>query len=316
MNIEIITAAVITFALSVAIAPFAIKYLISIKFGQSIREIGPSWHEKKSGTPTMGGFIFIISLVVAGMLFLRDVPSVICLVTALGFGVVGFVDDYIKVVKKRNLGLSSKAKFLHQIAVTVFFLGAEQMLIGVDSSVKIPFGSTVDMGILYFFFAAFVMLGCVNSVNLTDGIDGLATSISTVVLAFFGVMAYIYGEGEIAVLCFAAVGGCVAFFLFNKNPAKVFMGDTGSLFLGGLISAVALMLGQPFMLIIAGIVFFLETLSVILQVAYFKVTGGKRLFKMSPVHHHFEMCGWNENKIDIVFGTVTLVMCVLAYFGI
>ena len=311
-----ITAFIITLALSIAIAPFVIKYLISIKFGQSIREIGPEWHEKKSGTPTMGGFIFIIPLIVTGILLLRGVEAVICLITAIGFGAVGFIDDYIKVVKKRNLGLSSKAKFLLQIAVTVFFLAAQHELLVVDGSVKIPFGSMLNMGWFYFLFAAFVMLGAVNSVNLTDGIDGLAASVSTVVLVFFGIMAVVYGNTDVASLCFAAVGGCVAFFMFNKNPAKVFMGDTGSLFLGGLISAVALILGQPFMLIMAGIVFFIETLSVILQVTYFKATGGKRLFKMSPIHHHFEMCGWNENKIDIVFGVVTLVMCVIAYFGI
>ena len=310
-----VTALIIAFALSVAIAPFTIKYLISIKFGQSIREIGPKWHLKKSGTPTMGGFIFIIPVIAASLLLLRDASAIICLVTAAGFGAVGFIDDYIKVVKKRNLGLSSKHKFLLQIVVTVFFLVARWFYLDAGCNIGIPYGGTFDLGIIYYFFAAFVMLGCVNSVNLTDGIDGLATSVSLIVLSFFGVMAYVYGEFQICALCFAGVGGCSAFFMFNKNPAKVFMGDTGSLFLGGLVSAVSLMLGQPFMLIIAGIVFFVETLSVILQVAYFKKTG-KRLFKMSPIHHHFEMCGWNEKKIDTVFCLVTLVMCVIAYFGI
>ena len=310
-----VTALIITFALGVAVAPFAIKYLISIKFGQSIREIGPKWHLKKSGTPTMGGFIFIIPIIIAGLLLIRDASAVICIVTAVGFGAVGFIDDYIKVVKKRNLGLSSKQKFLLQIVVTVFFLAASRYYLGTGCEIGIPFGSTVDIGFLYYLFTAFVMLGCVNSVNLTDGIDGLATGISAIVLAFFGVMAYAYGEYQICAVCFSAVGGCAAFFLFNKNPARVFMGDTGSLFLGGLISAVAVMLGQPIMLVIAGIVFFVETLSVILQVAYFKKTG-KRLFKMSPIHHHFEMCGWNEKKIDAVFACVTAIMCIIAYFGI
>ena len=310
-----ITAFIIAFGLSLAIAPFTIRYLASLKFGQSIREIGPKWHLKKSGTPTMGGFIFIIPLIITSLLLIRDASSIICVITALAFGGVGFIDDFIKVVKKRNLGLSSKHKFILQFAVTVFFIAATAFYLETGTSFKIPFFGSVDIGIVYYFFAAFVMLGCVNSVNLTDGIDGLATSISTIVLVFFGIMAVIYAEYHIAAVCFAAVGGLVAFFMFNKNPAKVFMGDTGSLFLGGLISAVALVLGQPIMLVIAGLVFFVETLSVILQVAYFKRTG-KRLFKMSPIHHHFEMSGWNENKIDLVFSGITLIMCIIAYFGI
>lgn len=310
-----ITAFIIAFALSVAIAPFTIKYLASLKFGQSIREIGPKWHLKKSGTPTMGGFIFIIPLVITSLLLIRDVTAVICIITALAFGAVGFIDDYIKVVKKRNLGLSSKQKFILQVAVTVFFIVATVFYLDTGCSIRIPFGGELNLGIVYYFFAAFVMLGCVNSVNLTDGIDGLATSVSAIVLAFFGIMATVYTEYHVAALCFAAVGGCIGFFLFNKNPARVFMGDTGSLFLGGLISAVALILRQPLVLVIAGLVFFIETLSVILQVAFFKKTG-KRLFKMSPIHHHFEMSGWNENKIDAVFAGVTAVMCIIAYFGI
>ncbi len=310
-----VTAFIITFALSVAIAPFAIKYLISLKFGQSIREIGPKWHLKKSGTPTMGGFIFILPLIVAAILLIREASAIICVITALGFGAVGFLDDYIKVVKKRNLGLSSKHKFLLQIVVTVFFIAATSFYLGNSTEILIPFGTTANLGILYYLFIAFVMLGCVNSVNLTDGVDGLATCISAIVISFFGVTAFLYGELQVSAVCFASVGGCLAFLIYNKNPAKVFMGDTGSLFLGGLISSVAIILGQPIMLVIAGIVFFAETLSVILQVAYFKRTG-KRLFKMSPIHHHFEMCGWKEKKIDAVFSAVTAVMCIIAYFGI
>ena len=303
------------FVFAVAIAPFAIKYLISIKFGQSIREIGPSWHKKKSGTPTMGGFIFIIPIIVLSCFLLRDARSIICLLSAVGFCAVGFIDDYIKVVKKRNLGLTSKQKFLLQIAVTVFFIAASAFYLGGETKILIPFGGNMDLYYFYYPFAAFVMLGCVNSVNLTDGIDGLASSVSIVVLCFLGIAATVYSQIGLSVLCFTVVGAVFAFFLFNKNPARVFMGDTGSLFLGGIISSVALALGQPIILIICGLVFFCETLSVILQVAYFKKTG-KRLFRMSPIHHHFEMCGWKENKIDLVFVTVTLIMCVVAYFGL
>lgn len=306
---------VAAFLLAVVIAPAAIKYLISIKFGQSIREIGPSWHKKKSGTPTMGGFIFIIPIVAVSCFLLRDARSIICLVAALGFGAVGFVDDYIKVVKKRNLGLTSKQKFLMQAAVTVFFIAADCFYIGSPTEIFIPFGGSVNLSYFYYPFAAFVMLGCVNSVNLTDGIDGLASSVSIVVMSFFAVASAVYGQSGIGTLMFTAVGAVFGFFFYNKNPARVFMGDTGSLFLGGLISAAALLLRQPIILVICGIVFFCETLSVILQVAYFKKTG-KRLFKMSPIHHHFEMCGWKENKIDLVFAAVTAAACVVSYFGL
>lgn len=303
------------FLIAVLIAPVAIKYLISIKFGQSIREIGPSWHKKKSGTPTMGGFIFIIPIVIVSCFLLRDARSIICVIAALGFGAVGFVDDYIKVVKKRNLGLTSKQKFLMQAAVTVFFIAADCFYIGNPTEILIPFGGSVNLSYFYYPFAAFVMLGCVNSVNLTDGIDGLASSVSIVVMSFFAIAAAVYGQSGMAVLMFTAVGAVFGFFLFNKNPARVFMGDTGSLFLGGMISAAALLLRQPIILVICGIVFFCETLSVILQVAHFKRTG-KRLFKMSPIHHHFEMCGWKENKIDLVFVAVTAAACVVSYFGL
>lgn len=266
-----VTALIIAFGLAIAIAPIAIKYLISIKFGQSIREIGPSWHQKKSGTPTMGGFIFILPILISSLLLIRDATAVICMIAAVGFGAVGFIDDYIKVVQKRNLGLSAKAKFLLQIVVTSFFLLAQWYYLGMDTSIRIPFYGTMNLSLFYYLFTAFVMLACVNSVNLTDGIDGLAVSVSIIVLTFFGIAAFIYGEAQVCALCFAAVGGCLAFFIFNKNPARVFMGDTGSLFLGGLISAVAISLGQPVMILIAGIIFFIETLSVILQVFYFKI---------------------------------------------
>ncbi len=310
-----VTAFIITFALAVAVAPFAIRFLASIKFGQSIREIGPKWHMKKSGTPTMGGFIFIIPILISCLLLVRQADAFVCLITALGFGAVGFIDDYIKVVKKRNLGLSSKQKFLLQIVITVFFIVAQSYYLDLGTDIKIPFVGELGLGIFYYLFTPFVMLGCVNSVNLTDGIDGLATSVSTVVLVFFAVAAWIYESFGIVALCVSGIGGALGFLIFNKNPAKVFMGDTGSLFLGGLISSVALVLKQPLMLVPVGLVFFGETLSVILQVAYFKRTG-KRLFKMSPIHHHFEMCGWREKKIDAVFASVTVIMCVIAYFGL
>ena len=309
----------ICFVASALLGPIRIPVLIKLKFGQSIREIGPKWHEKKSGTPTMGGIIFILSLIIGIIATYKymDFKSYLVLFCTLGFGVVGFLDDFIKVVLKRNLGLRAWQKLALQIIVSVVFVlvGIEKGLLSVV--IDIPFTSiTWNMGWLYVPFAIFVLLAVVNGVNLTDGIDGLATSVTVVVMMFFAIVTSASADTlSVCILCFALVGALLGFLLFNKNPAKVFMGDTGSLMLGGAAGALALVINNPFILILVGIIYFVETLSVIMQVTSFKLTG-KRIFKMSPIHHHFEMCGWNEKKIVMVFTVVTILFCIIAYFGV
>ncbi len=308
----------IGFVASAIIGPVVIPLLTKLKFGQSILEIGPKWHKKKSGTPTMGGVIFMLGLVIALIASYRyvDTKALLVLFCTLGFGLIGFLDDFIKVALKRNLGLRAWQKLALQIVVSVVFviIGLEKGLL--DMSVKIPFTTLEwDMNWFYIPFAVFVLLAVVNGVNLTDGIDGLATSVTIVTVLFFAVVTAMMSEASLCIFCFALTGALMGFLLFNKNPAKVFMGDTGSLMLGGAVGALALMTQNPFIVIFAGVVYLVETLSVIIQVTSFKLTG-KRVFKMSPIHHHFEMCGWNERRIVLVFSLVQLVFCIIAYFGI
>ena len=310
-----IAALLIGFIVAALLGPIFIPVLIKLKFGQSIREIGPKWHEKKSGTPTMGGIIFMVALAISAAVLYKfmDLKSALVLFCAFGFGIVGFLDDFIKVVLKRNLGLRAWQKLALQIIVSVVFI-----LIGLDKGIlsvviKIPFTDIVwNMGWVYIPFAIFVLLAVVNGVNLTDGIDGLATSVTIVVMLFFAVVISAMNIVSVSLICYALVGALLGFLIYNKNPAKVFMGDTGSLMLGGMVGALSLVTGNPLILILVGIIYFIETLSVIMQVTSFKLTG-KRIFKMSPIHHHFEMCGWNEKKIDLVFTLVTVAFCVLAY---
>lgn len=304
-----------------------IPVLRKLKFGQEIREEGPKWHAKKSGTPTMGGLIFIIAAIVMcaicytiGILAGIDVPVgpeiLMLLAVSCAFGAIGFIDDYIKVILKRNLGLTARQKFLLQLIAAVAFMCWEVYGEGISTIVKIPFTNLeADFGVFFIPFAVFVILGTVNSVNLTDGLDGLATSITIIVALFFVLFAHFGTFPNDAVALFAAIlaGGLAGFLFYNKYPAKVFMGDTGSLFLGGAVCSMAILMEQPLALLIVGLVYVAETLSVILQVISFKTTG-KRLFKMSPIHHHFEMCGWSEKKIVAVFTSVTIVLCALMYF--
>ena len=309
----------IGFIASAILGPIFIPILIKLKFGQSIREIGPKWHEKKSGTPTMGGIIFILSLIIGVIATHKymNFKSYLVLFCTLGFGVVGFLDDFIKVVLKRNLGLRAWQKLALQIIVSVIFVlvGLEKGLLSVI--IDIPFTDiTWNMGWLYIPFAIFVLLAVVNGVNLTDGIDGLATSVTIVVMMFFAIVTSAVSDTlSVCILCFTLVGALLGFLLFNKNPAKVFMGDTGSLMLGGAVGALALVINNPFILVLVGIIYFVEAMSVIMQVASFKLTG-KRIFKMSPIHHHFEMCGWDERKIVFVFTAVTIIFSVIAYLGV
>jgi len=303
-------AALISFAIAVLTAPVAIPVLHKLKFGQEIREEGPKWHSLKSGTPTMGGVIFILAVLLSGIIFLNNsLEGVMLIYLSVAFGVIGFIDDYIKVAMKRNLGLTEIQKLLMQIVASVIFVGLLYYNGLMETTLKIPFTSlSFDMGMWYLPFAVLVIIGCVNAVNLTDGIDGLASSVSIIVFTFFAIILQGAPESMFALISAAAVFG---FFLFNKYPAKVFMGDTGSLFLGGALAGIAVCRGYALYLVIAGGIYVIETLSVILQVAYFKATG-KRLFKMSPIHHHFEMCGWSERKIVLVFSLVTVCLCALA----
>ena len=303
-------AALISFAIAVLMAPVAIPVLHKLKFGQEIREEGPKWHSSKSGTPTMGGVIFILAVFISGIIFLNNsLEGVMLIYLSVAFGVIGFIDDYIKVAMKRNLGLTEIQKLLMQVVASVIFVGLLYYNGLMETSLKIPFTTfEFNMGIWYLPFAVLVIIGCVNAVNLTDGIDGLASSVSVVVFLFFALVLKDTPESMFALISAAAVFG---FVLFNKYPAKVFMGDTGSLFLGGALAGIAVCRGYALYLVIAGGVYVIETLSVILQVAYFKATG-KRLFKMSPIHHHFEMCGWSEVKIVLIFSIVTVCLCALA----
>ena len=320
--IKAITVALISFMFAAVLGIFLIPLLHRLKFGQEIREEGPKWHQRKSGTPTMGGIIFIAASVISSAIGVfifginRDVADVKALISllgiSLGFGIVGFLDDYIKVILKRNLGLRAGQKFSLQFLVAL--ISAVWMVAGgvVNTEIAIPFsGFSVDVGhIVYIPFVILVMLAAVNSVNLTDGLDGLATCITLVICVFYCIVSTVSQNSPLALFSAILIGGLLGFLIYNKFPAKVFMGDTGSLFLGGAVSAMAISMKNPLLLLIVGLVYVIEALSVIIQVTWFKKTG-KRIFKMSPIHYHFEMCGWSEVKIVIVFSAVTAALCIL-----
>lgn len=309
------------FVLSGLLGYLLLPVLRALKAGQSIREIGPTWHNYKSGTPMMGGLMFIFAAILCLLMnapAMEDYSVLYVLVLALCFGFIGFLDDFTKIKYKRNLGLTSLQKAMLQMAVSAIFVYVMYRSGSMDTHLYIPFFNvSFDLHpIVYIFFAMFVMVGCVNSVNLTDGVDGLSSSVTLPVMVFFAATAMALGKWELALLPASLVGGLIAYLFYNWHPAKVFMGDTGSLFLGGVVCALAFALEIPLVLILVGFVYICETLSVILQVSYFKMTHGKRLFKMSPIHHHFEMCGWKEEKIVLTFAGVSAVMCLLAWIGI
>ncbi len=318
---RILITAVISAALSGALGWLLLPVLHALKAGASIRELGPTWHNKKTGTPIMGGlmFIFAAALCLIGNIWTMEDYSVFyVLIVASCFGLIGFLDDYTKIRFKRNLGLTSIQKAMLQMAVSAVFLYAMYKSGSMASVVYIPF---VDVSfhihpLVYIFCAMFIMVGCVNAVNLTDGVDGLSSSVTIPVMVFFTAASILAGRYDLALLPAALVGGLIAYLFYNWHPAKVFMGDTGSLFLGGVVCAMAFALDMPLILILVGFVYICETLSVILQVSYFKLTHGKRLFKMSPIHHHFELCGWKEERIVLTFAAVSAVMCLIAWFGI
>lgn len=302
--------AALAFIITVACGPILIPFLKRLKFGQQIREEGPKWHQAKAGTPTMGGIIFILGILIASAILIKDLKTVMVLYLSISFGIIGFVDDYIKVVLKRNLGLTEKQKLLMQLAAAIIFIWVLYQNGQINSMLKLPMG--FDLSYLFIPFTLFVIIGTVNAVNLTDGVDGLATSVTIIVMVLFSVAALGLGYKEIAIYAACVTGGCLGFLLFNRFPARVFMGDTGSLFLGGAIAGIAVVTGLPVVIAIAGGIYLMEALSVIIQVISFKTTG-KRVFKMSPLHHHFEMSGWSEKKVVFVFTAITVVLCAVAY---
>lgn len=309
-------ALICAFIIGAVLGPILIPFLIRLKFGQEIREIGPSWHKSKSGTPTMGGIIFIIASLISCLIFARSKEVLLLVGISLSFGIIGFIDDFIKVVMKRNLGLTEIQKLMLQLIASVAFIIIGLKTKAFDTSIIIPFmENPVDIGWLYIPLALFVIVGGTNSVNLTDGLDGLASSVTVIVSIFFTIVCYKFAQNDAACFMAALTGGCIAFLLYNAYPAKVFMGDTGSLFLGGALSGIALLTKMPLILFIAGGVYVIETLSVIIQVTYYKKTK-KRIFKMSPIHHHFEMCGWSEKKIVITAIFTALIFCLVAYFAV
>ena len=318
---RILITALVSLVLTGIIGYILLPILRALKVGQSIREIGPTWHNVKAGTPMMGGLMFVLSTLICTLCnipFMKDYTGVLALVAGLCFGLVGFIDDYTKLVKKQNEGLTSKQKALFQLAVSALYLYILYRTGVMTCDLYIPF---VDLSItvhpvVYIVFAVFVMVGCDNAVNLTDGVDGLCGSVTIPVMVFFTAAAVAMGRFDLAVVPAALVGGLIAYLFYNWHPAKVFMGDTGSLFLGGVVCGLAFALDMPLILILVGIIYICETLSVILQVGYFKLTHGKRLFKMAPIHHHFEMCGWKEERIVLSFAAVSAIMCLIGWFSI
>ena len=318
---NIFVAAAFACGLTAIFGRLLIPVLRALKAGQSIREIGPTWHNYKAGTPMMGGLMFIsASIVILAINFFKmeDYSVFFVLIMALCFGFIGFLDDFTKMKYKRNLGLTSLQKAMLQMAFSALFLYVMYRTGSMDTHLYIPFFnvSFTLHPIVYIFFAMFVMVGCDNAVNLTDGVDGLSSSVTLPVMVFFTAAALKLGKWELALLPASLTGGLIAYLFYNWHPAKVFMGDTGSLFLGGVVCGLAFALEMPLILILVGFVYICETISVILQVGYFKLTHGKRLFKMAPIHHHFEMCGWKEEKIVLSFAAVSALMCILAWFGI
>lgn len=318
MNTTILVSVIVSFAVSVLLGPVIIPFLRKLKVGQTIRDEGPQSHLKKNGTPTMGGILILLSVVVTSLLFVKDYPKIIpILFLTLGFGLVGFLDDYIKVVLKRSMGLRAWQKMALQIVVTGIFAYYLLHYTDVSLAMKVPFmdGVYLDFGWMNIPILFVVVIGTVNGTNFTDGLDGLASSVTVLVATFFTVVAIGTGSGIEPVTC-AVVGALLGFLLFNVHPASVFMGDTGSLALGGFVAACAYMMQMPLFIVIVGFIYLVEVLSVILQVSYFKLTGGKRIFKMAPIHHHFELCGWSETRVVAVFSIVTALLCLVALMGV
>ena len=319
---ETILAIIIAFAVSAILCPVVIPFLHRLKFGQQVRTDGPQAHLKKQGTPTMGGLMILTSIIITSLFYIRDYPKIIpVLFVTVGFGIIGFLDDYIKIVMKRSEGLNPKQKLLGQFVITGIFVYYLMRSGEVGTGALIPFtggfrdGYYLNLGILFIPFVFFVVLGTDNGVNFTDGLDGLCTSVTILVATFLTIIALGEKTG-ISPITGAVVGSLLGFLLFNVYPAQVFMGDTGSLALGGFVASSAFMMQMPLFIPLVGLIYLVEVLSVIMQVSYFKATGGKRIFKMAPIHHHFELCGWSETRVVAVFSIVTAILCLVAYLGL
>ncbi len=334
-TLAMILSGVIAFGITSVLGFGVIPWLRKLKFGQTILEEGPKWHKSKQGTPTMGGIMFIISIffAAAAMLIVNyltgnklgltgDMNTKLWagLIMALMFGLVGFADDYIKVVKKRNLGLSIIQKSVAQLAICAGYLTSLYLAMGKDPYMVIPFlGDNIKLGFWFWILGVCVIYGAINAVNFTDGIDGLCSSVTATAAVSFIAIAVLNKFLGMGILAAALLGGCIGFFLWNKFPAKVFMGDTGSMFLGGMVVAIAYVIDCPVILLLTGFIYVVEAMSDVIQIGYYKLTHGKRIFKMAPIHHHFEMCGWSEKKIDAVFCAVNLIAgiigVVVMYYG-
>ncbi len=318
MDYKLIVPVLISFALSLLMGPVVIPFLRKLKMGQTERVEGVQSHLKKAGTPTMGGVIILGSVLLTSVFYIKEYPKIIpVLFVTLGFGLIGFLDDYLKVVMKRSDGLFPKQKMALQIVVTAVFAYYLVKVTNVPMTLLIPFssGKYLDIGWLSIPLLFVVVIGTVNGVNFTDGLDGLASSVTVLVATFFTVVAVGTRSGIEPVTC-AVVGALLGFLLFNVYPASVFMGDTGSLALGGFVASTAYMLQMPLFIVIVGLIYLIEVLSVMIQVTYFKKTGGKRIFKMAPIHHHFELCGWSETRVVAVFSVATAILCLIGLMAL
>ena len=319
LSLSVFMPVIISFLISVVFCPILIPFLRKLKFGQTEREEGPQSHLKKNGTPTMGGLVILASILLTSLIYIGKFTEILpVLFMTLGFGLIGFLDDYIKVVKKRSLGLTPLQKMALQFIVTGVFIYYYFKIAGLDTSIKIPFVSGDGFVMptwLFIIFVFIVVLGTVNGVNFTDGLDGLASGVTVIVATFFTIAALSLNP-SMTPITGAVVGSLLGFLLFNTYPARVFMGDTGSLALGGFVSSIALMLHMPLFIVIIGLIYLVEVLSVILQVGYFKLTHGKRIFKMAPIHHHFELCGYSETQVVAAFSMVTALLCLVGIMAL
>ena len=315
---DTIFATLIAFAIATILGPITIPFLRRLKIGQTVREEGLESHYKKNGTPTMGGIMIIIAVLISSIIFELKYPDTYpVLILTVGFGLVGFLDDYIKVVKKQSMGLRSWQKMGLQFLIAGGFCAYTMYFQDWDLTMKVPFltGKEIDFKWATIPMMFLVILGTDTGTNFTDGLDGLASSVTAIVATFFGLVAIRF-DNPVAPICGAILGALMGFLVFNAHPAKVFMGDTGALALGGFVSGTAIALKMPLFILIVGLIYFVEVLSVILQVSYFKITKGKRIFKMAPIHHHFEKCGWSETKVVTVFSIVTVLCCMVAWLGV
>ncbi|HIZ21209.1 MAG TPA: phospho-N-acetylmuramoyl-pentapeptide-transferase [Candidatus Blautia faecigallinarum] len=318
MEFQIVIPVLISFAISVVLGPIIIPFLRKLKMGQTERVDGVQSHLKKAGTPTMGGVIFLIATVITALFYVKDYPLIIpVLFLTLGFGIIGFLDDYLKVVLKRSDGLLPWQKFLLQVILTGIFAYYLVNYTDISLTMRIPFwsGHFLNVGWLAIPILFFAVIGTVNGVNFTDGLDGLASSVTLIVAMLFTVVSVGMKTGIEPITC-AVVGSLMGFLLFNVYPAKVFMGDTGSLALGGFVAGAAYVMQMPLFILLVGLIYLIEVLSVIIQVSYFKISHGKRVFKMAPIHHHFELCGWSETRVVTVFSVVTAIMCLIALLAL